>query len=195
MNYLQELESKLHPDFISMESNIEYKKYYPISYMKMLEEICHHYGWNIEGNRSLKKHTETVEDEIIDTSVGTINRRYDFNTLSPSVWVQDSYKRWFKWTVYGETEDGYYIRHLDAVTMVNKKEIYTEVKNGIEFTKTNRLINVPITCMRFNLTCLSETDNVDYEHGRQWEMLLRGMAPGMQPTPKKVKENTASEKE
>jgi len=173
MNYVQELESYFSKDFIILESNRDYKRYHPIKYVEMLEEMLHYQGYTIKGNR----HLETLDKKNnVPMTKGVLTRRDDFNTEPPHFWVKDIYGRQFKWTIYEELEGAYHARYLDYITTFGKKEIYVGEVNGRKTLMTDRIVNIPISCMRFNLTFLRETGNVDYEKEKREELALRGIS-------------------
>ena len=144
MNYIEELESYFHPNWLGMESNQDMKKWQTIAYVKMLELMCK------------------------DRKVFIEKRPFEYR--EPAILVLNGKGAYDKWIIDEELDTTYRIRFLEAITHVRKDMVQnrdgkyyfencwsTRKKDG---TIKLNYIEVPEEVSRNTLTYLIDTGQI-----------------------------------
>jgi hypothetical protein len=125
--YAQKLESHFHPAFLAMEVNQKSKKYEPLRYIEMLEQMCKERGIEV--------------------------KREPFNLRNNFIYIQDQYGNIKEWTVEEETKTTYKIFHLDLITQISKSKVFESDAGHLLYEDS---IRVPEDCNRMCLEFYKE---------------------------------------
>jgi len=125
--YAQKLESHFHPAFLAMGVNQDSKKYEPLQYIKMLEQMCKERGI-----------------EVV---------REPFNLRNNFIHIQDQYGNIKEWAVEEETENTYKIFHYDLITEISKLKVFLSDSRQLFYKDS---IRVPEDCNRMCLDFYKE---------------------------------------
>lgn len=132
MNYIEELESYLHENFLNSESNLSSKKYDTVAYVRMLESTVKALGHDVP------------------------KREYHFTI--PHVLVDDYDGNEVKFLIEEDCGDYYKIRYFDVVTIASKNKITIDSNNNMKY---NQKLRIPKGSSRNGLTYLYATGNID----------------------------------